>query len=204
LFTVSRPIECPDRTEIEYLRRKNMAEAQRGVVYPEDAFESETARELGAAQPEPEPEPEPVPAPKLRITIPPRAASLPIRLAADSASASRDENKRPYSAPVVPQRLAVSSKTLAPSMRARSRKAFQKAYLRQSPKDWSEYDVPDAEYFVQQTFADELRSALEKVIEEEKMGGQEESREGRVIENDQEVEGEWYGTIEEALEVFSK
>jgi len=199
----SRPDECSDMTELDYLRRKGIMEAKRGRVYQEDEyslFETEAAEDATTENAPPE-----------GVQLPLRTSSLPNQVRPDPEV----QHRRPKSDDSLVQRL--SGQVFTPLLRDQSRKAIRKAYLRQSPEDWTEYNVPEAEFFIQQTQTNALKSALEQVIEHEKCRGMEGHCEHKYrsrgseehdenglrnveeVEDDQGRDGEWFATMEEAL-----
>ncbi|CZR61043.1 uncharacterized protein PAC_10939 [Phialocephala subalpina] len=206
LKDISRPEECVDTTEIGFIQRRNMAEQNRGKVYGEDEyslFEEESAIPGPATTKD---------GPSERVQIPPRTSSLPanVRPILDA------HHDRTRSAPHITHVQRLSGVGFTPLLRSKSRMAMKKAFLRQSPVDWSEYDAPEAEYFIELQHVKQLKSALLEVVEHESCAGnyglcehKHKSRQSekhdengrRVIEEvdgDEGKDGEWYETMEEA------
>lgn len=178
-----------------------MAEAKRGAVYEEDGFEKETGEQSAATTT------------KTTTTgsLSPHAQSAQsLPLCSADGPPAQVHHWRAKSAPQHVQTL--SKKPLDQPTRGRSLKAIRKSYLRQSPNDWSEYDVPEAEYFLLSSQGETLISALNEIVQHEKCGemdglcdhrykSREKSR--KVIEeNDQAVKGYWFNTMEDALAAF--
>lgn len=92
--------------------------------------------------------------------------------------------------------------------RLRSRRAMEKAYLPLSPVDWSEYDFPEVEYFFTSYAAEMLANALQEVVDHrqcvEMDGVCDHVLKSRPESVEEENDGRWYNTMEEALKHSKK
>jgi len=191
-------------------------EAKRGRVYKEDEYSLFETEAAALEKPTPIEAATSEDAIPERVQFPPRTSSLLNQVRTDP-EVHHDPRTSNHS---LGQRL--SEHAFAPLLRDQSRKAIRKAYLRHSPKDWTEYNIPGAEFFIQQTQTNILKCALEQVIEHEKCRGMEghceHKYESRVseehdekglrkieeVEDDQGRDGEWFATMEEALTAEGK